>query len=174
MFNVAGDVNLAAYFVHGQRVRSIRGGTASSEDGSIVLDDTQFHQCVKLGRYEADRSISFVPPDGAFELMKYRATHGVSLPFKVHAMVDEPSKARVDYTISLRSSFEPRLNASSIVLRIPTPLNTTTTKVHTSLGKAKYHPSENMIVWRYVVLIRGRSLTSPLATSVQCTQPDIH
>jgi hypothetical protein len=32
----------------------------------------KFHQCVRLSRFENDRTISFVPPDGEFELMSYR------------------------------------------------------------------------------------------------------
>lgn len=39
-------------------------------DGAVELDDCQFHQCVKLGKYDVDRSISFTPPDGEFELMR--------------------------------------------------------------------------------------------------------
>ena len=39
---------------------------------SVELEDTKFHQCVRLSRFENDRTISFVPPDGEFELMSYR------------------------------------------------------------------------------------------------------
>ena len=48
----------------------------SSEEGqragktSIAIDDCQFHQCVKLSKFETEHSISFVPPDGEFELMR--------------------------------------------------------------------------------------------------------
>jgi AP-2 complex subunit mu-1 len=42
-----------------------------SRSGAVEIDDCQFHQCVKLGRFDTDRTISFVPPDGEFELMKY-------------------------------------------------------------------------------------------------------
>jgi AP-2 complex subunit mu-1 len=38
---------------------------------AVELDDCQFHQCVKLNEFDTDRSISFIPPDGEFELMKY-------------------------------------------------------------------------------------------------------
>lgn len=38
---------------------------------AVAIDDCQFHQCVKLGKFDSDRTISFVPPDGEFELMKY-------------------------------------------------------------------------------------------------------
>jgi AP-2 complex subunit mu-1 len=49
------------------------GGSSSGGGGgksSIAIDDIQFHQCVKLSKFESDHAISFIPPDGEFELMK--------------------------------------------------------------------------------------------------------
>lgn len=40
----------------------------------------KFHQCVRLSRFENDRTISFIPPDGEFELMSYRLNTHVSVP----------------------------------------------------------------------------------------------
>ncbi|CAM9368351.1 unnamed protein product, partial [Phaeothamnion confervicola] len=37
-----------------------------------VIDDCSFHPCVRYNRFERDRVVSFVPPDGQFELMRYR------------------------------------------------------------------------------------------------------
>ena len=37
-----------------------------------LFDDASFHPCVRLSKYEMDRVVSFVPPDGQFTLMKYR------------------------------------------------------------------------------------------------------
>ena len=39
---------------------------------TVELEDVKFHQCVRLARFENDRTISFIPPDGAFDLMTYR------------------------------------------------------------------------------------------------------
>jgi hypothetical protein len=39
---------------------------------AVELEDIKFHQCVRLARFENDRTISFIPPDGEFELMSYR------------------------------------------------------------------------------------------------------
>ena len=50
---------------------------------SSSLQDVTFHQCVNLGRFNTEKVVSFVPPDGEFELMKYRCQEGISLPFKV-------------------------------------------------------------------------------------------
>lgn len=52
-------------------------------NNTVELDDVQFHQCVKLNRFDSERTISFVPPDGEFELMRYRTTDNVNIPFKV-------------------------------------------------------------------------------------------
>jgi AP-2 complex subunit mu-1 len=42
----------------------------SSGKTSIAIDDCQFHQCVKLSKFETEHSISFIPPDGEYDLMK--------------------------------------------------------------------------------------------------------
>ncbi len=47
-----------------------------------VIDDCSFHPCVRYTRFERDQVVSFVPPDGNFELMRYRVNTGgnVSAP----------------------------------------------------------------------------------------------
>ena len=47
---------------------SIRSGNKDRK--SVAIDDCTFHQCVKLSKFESERSISFIPPDGEFELMR--------------------------------------------------------------------------------------------------------
>ena len=42
---------------------------------AVELDDCRFHQCVRLTEFDSSRTISFIPPDGEFELMKF-----VSIP----------------------------------------------------------------------------------------------
>ena len=39
---------------------------------AVEMEDVKFHQCVRLSRFDSDRTISFIPPDGEFELMSYR------------------------------------------------------------------------------------------------------
>ncbi|KAJ5463101.1 Clathrin adaptormu subunitC-terminal [Penicillium sp. IBT 31633x] len=116
--------------------------------GSVTLEDCQFHQCVKLGRFDADRIISFVPPDGEFELMRYRATENVNLPFKVHPIVREIGTTKVEYSVAIKANYSSKLFATNVVIRIPTPLNTAKTTERTSQGRAKYEPEQNNIVWK--------------------------
>jgi AP-3 complex subunit mu len=37
-----------------------------------LIDDCSFHPCVRYARFEKSQIVSFVPPDGDFELMRYR------------------------------------------------------------------------------------------------------
>ncbi|EER36638.1 AP-2 complex subunit mu-1 [Histoplasma capsulatum H143] len=116
--------------------------------GSVTLEDCQFHQCVKLGRFDADRIISFVPPDGEFELMRYRATENVNLPFKIHPIVREIGTTKVEYSIAIKANYGSKLFATNVIVRIPTPLNTAKITERTSQGRAKYEPEQNNIVWK--------------------------
>jgi AP-3 complex subunit mu len=40
-----------------------------------VIDDCSFHPCVRYNRYEKSKVVSFVPPDGVFQLMRYRVVN---------------------------------------------------------------------------------------------------
>ncbi|KAJ4488267.1 Mu homology domain-containing protein [Lentinula aciculospora] len=134
-------------------------GLADRGGGDAVeLDDCQFHQCVRLNDFDADRSISFIPPDGEFELMRYRATSNIKLPLRVIPTVTEIGTTKVvSYDITLKTTFSPKLSATNVVVRIPTPLNTTDVDVGIlGTGKAKYVPAENVIVWKLARLQGGQ------------------
>ncbi|KAJ1549266.1 hypothetical protein HK096_000252, partial [Nowakowskiella sp. JEL0078] len=115
---------------------------------TVELDDCQFHQCVRLTNFENSRTISFIPPDGEFELMKYRTTENINLPFRIYAVANEVGKSRLEYKVSVRSHFSTKIFAQNVVLKIPTPPNTSNTVINASVGKAKYVGSENCIVWK--------------------------
>jgi len=123
--------------------------------GSVTLEDCQFHQCVQLGKFETDRTISFVPPDGEFELMRYRSVENVNLPFKVHAIVREVGTTKVEYSIAVKANYGSKLFATNVVIRIPTPLNTANITERTTQGKAKYEPENNCIVWKIARFVGG-------------------
>ena len=68
-------ISISVRFVaDGDRIYSDRAAQSSEfgtvENSLVELDDCQFHQCVKLGKFDSDRTISFIPPDGEFELMR--------------------------------------------------------------------------------------------------------
>lgn len=48
----------------------IAKGERGEESDAVELDDCRFHQCVRLDEFDSSRTISFIPPDGEFELMR--------------------------------------------------------------------------------------------------------
>ena len=95
------------------------GGGGKKKGGGVELDDVQFHRCVQLGKFDADRTITFVPPDGEFELMKYRITDNVNLPFRLIPVIEEQGKTRVVMNIKAIANFSGQLFATNVNFKIP-------------------------------------------------------
>lgn len=75
--------------------------TGPGTDKGITIDDLKFHQCVRLGKFDKERAITFIPPDGTFELMTYRITENVNLPFKVIPVINEYGTNRIEARIKV-------------------------------------------------------------------------
>eukprot|EP00834_Sanchytrium_tribonematis_P005944 NODE_398_length_8105_cov_1.375094.p1 type:complete len:364 gc:universal NODE_398_length_8105_cov_1.375094:1665-574(-) len=126
-------------------------GTKSKKKISVALDDCQFHQCVRLGKFQTERTISFVPPDGEFELMRYRTTENINIPFKVTPTVYSSSPTRLEYKVSLKSLFSEKFAGQNIVVKIPVPPNTVDIRGLTNAlsgSRAKFVATEHAIVWK--------------------------
>ncbi|XP_077832751.1 AP-1 complex subunit mu-1 isoform X5 [Macaca mulatta] len=97
--------------------------TGRGKSKSVELEDVKFHQCVRLSRFENDRTISFIPPDGEFELMSYR--------LNTHA----------------KSQFKRRSTANNVEIHIPVPNDADSPKFKTTVGSVKWVPENSEIVW---------------------------
>jgi len=120
-----------------------------SHKPAVEIDDCTFHRCVRLGKFDADRTITFIPPDGEFELMRYRVTDNINLPFKIIPAIREAQgQTRVSINLKVLANFDEKLFATHVVIKVPVPKNTAKTKIKTSFGRAKYEPENHAIVWR--------------------------
>ena len=99
-----------------------------------VTQDVSFHQCVNLGRFNTEKVVSFVPPDGEFELMKYRCNENISLPFRVIPVINELGRTRLEVKVAVKSSFNDKLFALNVVITIPMPDNTARADIQPSQG----------------------------------------
>ena len=120
----------------------------STRGKSVELEDIKFHQCVRLARFESDRTISFIPPDGQFDLMNYRITTPVKPLIWVEAKVTRPSRSRVEYSVKLRTQFKSRLNATGVEVKLPVPGDATTPEVKAALGSVTYAPEQEAMLWK--------------------------
>ena len=71
---------------------------------AVEMEDVKFHQCVRLSRFENDRTISFIPPDGEFELMSYRLNTQVKPLIWVECVVESHSGSRIEYMLKVAPS----------------------------------------------------------------------
>ncbi|KAF5940084.1 hypothetical protein HYC85_021251 [Camellia sinensis] len=115
---------------------------------AIDLDDIKFHQCVRLARFENDRTIAFIPPDGSFDLMTYRLSTQVKPLVWVEAHVERHSRSRMEITVKARSQFKERSTATNVEIELPVPADATNPNVRTSLGSASYAPEKDALIWK--------------------------
>eukprot|EP01105_Mastigella_eilhardi_P006292 TRINITY_DN17920_c0_g1_i1.p1 TRINITY_DN17920_c0_g1~~TRINITY_DN17920_c0_g1_i1.p1 ORF type:complete len:443 (-),score=155.30 TRINITY_DN17920_c0_g1_i1:126-1454(-) len=122
---------------------------AKKRPGSgIAIDDFSFHHCVRLTKFDAERVISFIPPDGEFELMRYRTAENINLPFKVLRNIKEVGHTRLEINLTVQATFPPQLYATNVKIRIPVPKNTAVCRIKTGSGRARYMAEFDAILWK--------------------------
>lgn len=121
--------------------------TGRGKSKSVELEDVKFHQCVRLSRFENDRTISFIPPDGEFELMSYRLNTHVKPLIWIESVIEKHSHSRVEYMIKAKSQFKRRSTANNVEVIISVPSDVDSPKFKTTVGYARYMPQEDKVVW---------------------------
>jgi AP-1 complex subunit mu len=131
---------------------------------AVEMEDVKFHQCVRLSRFENDRTISFIPPDGEFELMSYRLNTQVKPLIWVECIVESHSGSRIEYMLKVgidnsfasieantpqaRAQFKRRSTANNVQISIPVPEDADTPRFRTNIGTVHYAPETSSIVWK--------------------------
>lgn len=123
---------------------------------AVELEDIKFHQCVRLARFENDRTISFIPPDGEFDLMTYRLNTHVKPLIWVEAVVEPHKGSRIEYMIKTRSQFKSRSVANNVEIIIPVPPDVDSPSFKSSVGNVTYLPDKDAIVWTIKQFHGGR------------------
>ena len=152
------------------------GGTVTRSGkkiSAVEIDDCTFHRyyfriykyicmncmhqcrCVRLGKFDSERTITFIPPDGEFELMRYRVTQA-SQPFRLIPTIREEGKTKLLLNLKVQADFQDDRKATSVVIKFPVPTTTASARISVSKGRARFEPGERAIVWR-ISSMPGRS-----------------
>jgi len=121
--------------------------TGRGKSKSVELEDVKFHQCVRLSRFENDRTISFIPPDGEFELMGYRLNTHVKPLIWIESVIERHPHSRIEYMIKAKSQFKKRSTANNVEIVIPVPEDADCPKFKTTIGNVKYAPEMSSVIW---------------------------
>ena len=131
-------------------------GRSSRRTRAVELEDIKFHQCVRLSRFDSDRTISFIPPDGRFELMSYRISGPLKPLVWITPQIECVSRTRVSMRIQMTADFRERNVATGIAVTVPVHPDATDPSVKPSNGTAEYAPEHEAIIWRVKQMPGGR------------------
>ncbi|KAG2391734.1 AP-4 complex subunit mu Adaptor protein [Vigna angularis] len=110
----------------GRNVGAAYGYRSSSGSGTVVLDDCNFHESVRLDSFDIDRTLSLVgtkviPPDGEFPVMNYRMTQEFRPPFRINALIEEAGSLKAEVILKISAEFASSVTANTIKLQMPLP-----------------------------------------------------
>ena len=98
---------------------------ATTDSGkNIEMEDIKFHQCVRLSKFENEKLITFIPPDGEFTLMSYRLSSSQFL-MKPLILVNCKTKvhkhSRIEIVCTVKAQIKKKSTANNVEVVIPIP-----------------------------------------------------
>ncbi|CAI5703498.1 hypothetical protein KXD40_001229 [Peronospora effusa] len=133
-----------------------------------VIDDCSFHPCVRYSRYERERVISFVPPDGQFELMQYRVqVHELVPPVYCQPQItyNEKGGGILDLMVgtrgmpTLNSNAKRNLQVEEVTVEVTFPKSVRTVDVNTEYGTCLFDEASKTVKWNVGKL--GKKVLNP-------------
>jgi AP-3 complex subunit mu len=134
-----------------------------------LIDDCSFHPCVRYSRFERDKVVSFVPPDGQFELMKYRvnAQGNVAAPCYCQPQLSfeySHNQGSISIVVGQRTQSslifpgqkKQALIIEEVMLVIPFSKNVRTTNLSVSIGTVLFDEATKVAKWTIGKLTNDR------------------
>ncbi|UMM38823.1 hypothetical protein L5515_016140 [Caenorhabditis briggsae] len=135
-----------------------------------LLDDVSFHPCVRYKRWENEKVLSFVPPDGNFRLLSYHiaAQNMVAIPIYVrHVISLKPNAGKLDLTVGPKLSMGKVLE--DVVLEMVMPKCVQNCNLIASHGKVAFDPTTKLMQWTIGKIEVGKPSTLKGSVAVSGT-----
>lgn len=116
-----------------------------------IMDDVSFHPCVRFKRWENERMLSFVPPDGNFVLMSYHVgcQSVVAIPIYIrHVFIlpkDHGQTGKIELTVGPKQTMGRVVE--NLQLSIPMPKFVLNCTVTVNQGRATFDPVTKILLW---------------------------
>ena len=118
-----------------------------SSGKTIEMDDFKFHNCVNINKFETERVIEFIPPDGLFTLMNYRLNLKIKPLIWVEVDRKELSSTKMKYLVRAKSNCKQKSIANNVSIYIPVPIDLQNPLFKSSLGSVTYSPDKEVLIW---------------------------
>jgi AP-1 complex subunit mu len=145
---ILGKVNVKS---HLSGMPDLRLGLNDKNTGSktgVEMEDVKFHQCVRLSKFENEQIITFIPPDGEFELMSYRLSTPLKPLISVDCKLETHSNSRIVINCKIKAQIKKKSTANNVEILIPIPEDADSPKFKYSHGSMKWIPEKSHIVWK--------------------------
>ncbi|KAK9511455.1 hypothetical protein O3M35_000107 [Rhynocoris fuscipes] len=111
-----------------------------------LFDDVSFHPCVRFKRWESERILSFIPPDGNMRLMSYHigSQSVVAIPIYVKHWLSFKD-GRLDLTVGPKQTIG--RTVENVVVEIPMPKSVSNCALICNQGKYSFDPVSRLLVW---------------------------
>lgn len=136
---------------------------------AVDIQDIKFHQCVRLAKFENDRTISFVPPDGEFDLITYRMQCPLKSLFSLQIDYLMETDTVCHFMVKAKTNYKQKVSANFVEFLIPLPPDCQGLKTKCSKGKAKHMPDKNTVAWKINSMPGKREATM----EVKLTMPSL-
>lgn len=112
---------------------------------SLYLNDLSFarhsfvHPCVRYGRFIREGIVSFVPPDGIFQLLKYQLWKAPYIPITLdpqYSVDKERKRGRLQLTLDIRGCDGKPCEEITVSIPFHQPMNVT--NLHVTKGTVRY------------------------------------
>lgn len=114
-----------------------------------LFDDVSFHPCVRFKKWEQEKVISFIPPDGNFRLMSYLIgpSNVPQMPLAVRHSITfrETGGGRMEITLSPKQTTGKPLEG--VVVECKMPKSVLNVNLTTTQGKTSFDSVTKMLVW---------------------------
>jgi AP-1 complex subunit mu len=118
-----------------------------SSGKTVEMDDFKFHNCVNINKFESERVIEFIPPDGFFTLMNYRLNLNIKPLIWVEVDRKELTPTKMKYLVKAKSNCKQKSTANNVSILIPVPTDLQNPLFKSSLGSVTYSPDKEVLVW---------------------------
>ena len=115
---------------------------------TVEMESIKFHNCVKFAKFEADRSIMFVPPDGEFELMSYRVNMSVKPLFYIDIQHKPIGSTKLEISVTIKALFKNKTTATDVEIHVPIPPDAFNPDFSAAAGVVSYYPDDDSIIWQ--------------------------
>lgn len=122
-----------------------------------LLDDVSLHPCIRLKRWESEKVLSFIPPDGSFQLCSYQvsAQSVVAIPIYVrHNIQYTGSGGKFELVVGPRQTMGKTLE--DVVVKAPMPDQVSSLHLTPSQGHYMFDQVDKIMIWYVGPIVTGK------------------